>query len=110
MKAIFRDIGNRGGKRAGLVLLPMVRDGAEPVIGPRFARSRLLSMRPHPEERALTRVSKDAPHAHLRDLATRFCASFAKSFAPSSNRGRREDRVRAAPAVSCAMCIKTKRT
>src|SRR5665213_1545423 len=35
---------------------------------------------------------------------------FANSFAPSSRRGRMEDRVRAAPAVSCAMCIKEMRT
>jgi hypothetical protein len=39
---------------------------------------------------------------HSRD-ATRL--SFAKSL-PSKDRGRREDRVRAAPAVSCAMCTK----
>jgi hypothetical protein len=48
---------------------------------------------------------------HSRDsLSPEFC----QSFAPSSNRGRTrpskrgrgEDRVRAAPAVSCAMCIK----
>ena len=32
--------------------------------------------------------------------------SFAGSFPPSSNRGRREDRVRAAPAVPCAVCTK----
>src|ERR1700744_2268583 len=30
--------------------------------------------------------------------------------APPQKEGRREDRVRAAPAVSCAMCIKRKRT
>ncbi|MBN8988016.1 MAG: hypothetical protein J0H42_07220, partial [Rhizobiales bacterium] len=29
-----------------------------------------------------------------------------ENFPPSSNRGRREDRVRAAPAVSCASCTK----
>ncbi len=32
--------------------------------------------------------------------------SFARNFPPPSNRGRREDRVRAAPAVSCASCTK----
>ena len=70
--------------------------------------SRLLTMRPHPEERALARVSKDAPHAppHSRD---RLCPSFANSFAPKK-RGRREDRVRAAPAVSCAICAKETHT
>src|SRR6185437_199528 len=35
-------------------------------------------------------------------LATAFRPSFAISFASSQERGRREDRVRAAPAVSCA--------
>jgi hypothetical protein len=32
--------------------------------------------------------------------------SFAKNFPPSPGRGRRESRVRAAPAVSCAVCTK----
>src|SRR6476659_1317778 len=35
-----------------------------------------------------------------------FCPRFASSFAPFENRGRREDRVRAAPAVSCAIAHK----
>src|SRR6478609_62586 len=35
-----------------------------------------------------------------------FCPRFALSFAPSGNRGRREDRVHAAPAVSCAIAHK----
>jgi len=38
-------------------------------------------------------------------LAARCARSFAITL-PSPIRGRREDRVRAAPAVSCAMCIK----
>src|SRR6201992_334117 len=40
---------------------------------------------------------------HVFVLATGFCPSFVSSFAPSQRRGRREDRVRAAPAVSCAI-------
>ena len=44
------------------------------------------------------------------DIASRsrraFRASFAINFPPSANRGRREDRVRAAPAVSRAICTK----
>src|SRR5580698_7203354 len=40
--------------------------------------------------------------AHCRILATHFCPRPTISFAPS-NRGRREDRVRAAPEVSCAI-------
>jgi hypothetical protein len=43
--------------------------------------------------------------AHLRVLAAR-CAQGLPLLAPSKQRGRREDRVRAAPAVSCAMCTK----
>src|SRR5947199_10876762 len=34
------------------------------------------------------------------------CARGLKNFPPSENGGRREDRVRAAPAVSCANCTK----
>ena len=44
---------------------------------------------------------------HSRDT---HCPRFSKSFALSSNRGRREDRVRAAPAVSCALMHKEMRT
>jgi len=40
-------------------------------------------------------------HSRSRDALR---PRFASSFAPSKNRGRREDRVRAAPAVSCAIC------
>src|SRR5580692_1182554 len=66
----------------------MVRDGAEPVIGPRFARTRwrLLTMRagmmsahtptPHPEERAFARVSKDGLHKCRRKLAGRLLQAF----------------------------------
>ena len=36
--------------------------------------------------------------------------SYAGNSSPSRNRGRREDRVRAAPAVSCAMCTKSAHT
>src|SRR5439155_18160086 len=35
-----------------------------------------------------------------------FRPKFCKSFRPLRHRGRREDRVRAAPAVSCAICAK----
>src|SRR6202012_4311115 len=58
---------------------------------------------PHPEERALARVSKDAPRTPSCSRNMK-CPRFAISFAPLK-RGRREDRVRAAPAISCAiMC------
>ena len=43
---------------------------------------------------------------YVRILAARLRPSFARNFLPSSNRGRREDRVRAAPAVSCAVSTK----
>jgi len=36
--------------------------------------------------------------------------SYGGKSSPSRNRGRREDRVRAAPAVSCAMCTKSAHT
>src|ERR1700754_1043058 len=36
------------------------------------------------------------------------CPSFSNSFAPPGNRGRRECRVRAAPAVSCALLAQQK--
>jgi hypothetical protein len=36
------------------------------------------------------------------------CPRFAKTSALTTRRGRREDRVRAAPAVSCARCTKTR--
>jgi hypothetical protein len=71
-----------------------------------------LKAEPHPEERALARVSKGGPHAHLRVLATR-CARVLQLTSAPKRRGRshlkggcREDRVRAAPAVSCAKCTK----
>jgi hypothetical protein len=38
------------------------------------------------------------------------CPRFASSFTPFENRGRREDRVRAAPAVSCAIAQKNAHT
>ena len=44
----------------------------------------------------------------LRDLAASSARGLAGNFWPSRNRGRREDRVRAAPAVSCAK--RTKKT
>ena len=53
------------------------------------------------------REDDDDASPHSRDTG---CPSFSKSFAPSSNRGRREDRVRAAPAVSCALMHKEMRT
>src|ERR1044072_1429570 len=40
----------------------------------------------------------------FRLLAAHFARGFASSFAPLRNRGRREDRVLAAPAVSRAIC------
>src|SRR6266576_2353520 len=43
---------------------------------------------------------------HLRDLAAHRARSFASWFALLENRGRREDRVRAAPAVSRAFAHK----
>src|SRR4029078_9724199 len=39
-----------------------------------------------------------------------FCPSFKRSLALLEFRGRREDRVRAAPAVSCAICALKTRT
>ena len=42
--------------------------------------------------------------AFSRRIAPEVCWKFA----PSENRGRREDRVRAAPAVSCATCTRTR--
>src|SRR6267142_1433510 len=44
--------------------------------------------------------------AHFCDLAAHCARSFAFRLPLSENRGRREDRVRAAPAVSCAKCAK----
>src|SRR5256885_14939177 len=41
----------------------------------------------------------------VRDLATRFRPSDANSLPPSQTRGRRECRVHAAPAVSCAKSV-----
>ena len=49
---------------------------------------------------AMTAVTADTP-SRSRDMN---CPRFASSFALLENRGRREDRVRAAPAVSCATC------
>ena len=40
------------------------------------------------------------------DLAAHCARGLLLNFTPSSNRGRRECRMRAAPAVSCAMCTK----
>src|SRR4051794_26025808 len=40
----------------------------------------------------------------IRDLAARCARVVLERSVPSANRGRREDRVRAAPAVSCAIC------
>jgi hypothetical protein len=41
---------------------------------------------------------------HPRDLAARFARALPFTFRSLEIRGRREDRVRAAPAVSCAIC------
>ena len=58
---------------------------------------------------ALLRASRRMGHVHLRILATWICPRLTISFAPlrkrahaTLKRGRGEDRVRAAPAVSCA--------
>ena len=61
------------------------------------------------EERALARVSKDAPHTppRSRDMVLPEVCQY--RLLPR-NRGRREDRVRAAPAVSCALMHKKMRT
>src|SRR3954470_17349532 len=42
----------------------------------------------------------------LRDLAAQIVPEVCFSFSAPENRGRREDRMRAAPAVSCAMCTR----
>jgi hypothetical protein len=47
----------------------------------------------------------DGQRTQLHDIAARSARIMQKLFA-LENRGRREDRVRAAPAVSCAMCTK----
>jgi hypothetical protein len=57
-----------------------------------------------PSERKCVRPGM-TDHAWALILAAAKRPSFAKSL-PSKDRGRREDRVRAAPAVSCAMCTK----
>ena len=89
----------------------------------------------HPEVRALARLEGRRPvcgrfilrgfafalrarrtmlllgtRTHLRVLAARLRPRFAGNSSPSIVRGRREDRVRAAPAVSCAMCTKSAHT
>src|SRR6476619_3246807 len=46
----------------------------------------------------------------LRDLAARSARALPEISLPSPIRGRREDRVRAAPAVSCATCTKSAHT
>jgi hypothetical protein len=56
----------------------------------------------------LLRFARNDDQTHFRIPATHFCPSSAISFAPSKARGRREDRVRAAPAVSCAMMCSKK--
>jgi hypothetical protein len=50
-----------------------------------------------------SRLKAGTTGKQLRDLAARCARSFADRFALQT-RGRREDRVRAAPAVSCASC------
>src|SRR5438132_14306142 len=50
----------------------------------------------------MLRSARDTIPPCLRDLAARFRPSDANSFVSLENRGRRECRVRAAPAVSCA--------
>ncbi len=67
-------------------LLP---DFTEPVIGLAFARP-------------VGSIRATNTHPHSRDTMR---PRFAISSVPPKLRGRREDRVRAAPAVSCAMCI-----
>jgi len=60
---------------------------------------------PHPALRATFSHKGRREKAQLRLLAARCARSFCEYLALEI-RGRREDRVRAAPAVSCAMCIK----
>ena len=75
-----------------------------------------------PHHEASSRGGASAPsrrmrHTHLLILATGFCPRFSIRLLPPQERahatlkrGRREDRVRAAPAVSCAMGNKEMRT
>src|SRR5262245_50333001 len=54
---------------------------------------------------ALRRIAAEAHQTHILILAARFARGFRRSVAPLE-RGRRECRVRATPAVSCADCAK----
>ena len=60
----------------------------------------------HPHARVMT--TGGVAHSIASDMTPHSRGAmrpgFARSFAPLDNRGRRESRVRAAPAVSCAMC------
>jgi hypothetical protein len=47
---------------------------------------------------------------HSFAISRRMRPKFCRSFRPKKIRGRREDRMRAAPAVSCAKCASRKRT
>jgi len=54
----------------------------------------------------LLRFARNDGWIRLRDLAARFARGLHLRLLPLDNRGRREDRVLAAPAVSCAKCAK----
>jgi hypothetical protein len=79
----------------------MVRDGASRLLTMRLRSVvRTPSKKPHPEEARQRRLEGCAAHtpAFPRRTSPEVCKSFALK-----TRGRREDRVRAAPAVSCAI-------
>ena len=76
-----------------------------------LSRETFTPPRRSPDDASHRRVRVDPPppgegkQTHPRILAARCARGFANRL-PPGNRGRREDRVRAAPAVSCAICTK----
>ena len=58
----------------------------------------------------LLRCARNDAETWLRDLAACFARALPEIALPSENRGRREHRVHAAPAVSCATCTIRTRT
>ena len=82
-------------------------EGRRPVCGQFILRG---SLRSHLERRRTYARSVANIRIHLRDSRDALRPRFAGNSSPSIVRGRREDRVRAAPAVSCAMCTKSAHT
>jgi hypothetical protein len=90
---------------AAFHIYPLVKQPIHIVIASEAKQSRATSKDWIASSPALLAMTVRHASALSRRISPELCNSFALG-----NRGRREDRVRAAPAVSCANCASKKRT